>query len=170
VTPASRPARKARRFNPLHLAGWLFADMLLVLALVSMGDRGDPLAAKATAAKPKASASASPSPSESPTPTGPRSVELKSVDIQVKAARGDLDAMARQIRKATERYVGREAAMVLTFGEAPDTAEGQAYAAEINKALKKARPDMFGDSVKRPFWQGSPSSGSASLEIYFYTR
>ena len=43
------PARRGFRFNPLHLAGWLFADMLLVLALVSMGDRGDPLAAQAAA-------------------------------------------------------------------------------------------------------------------------
>ncbi|MDH6226798.1 hypothetical protein [Streptomyces sp. MJP52] len=166
--------RRARRFNPLHLAGWLFADMLLVLALVSMGDRADPLAAEAAAARPSpsasASASASPSPSPSPTRTGPRSLELKPVKIRVVAAAGKQAAMVRQIREATERHEDREAALVLTFGEAPDTGQGQAYADEVNKALGKARPEMFGDAVRRPFWQGSRTSGSASLEIYFYTR
>ncbi|WP_246212993.1 hypothetical protein [Streptomyces abyssomicinicus] len=171
MTASSKAARRGRRFNPLHLAGWLFADMLLVLALVSMGDRADPLAAE-TAARPKPSASgqASASPSPSPTPTGPRSLELKPVKIRVVAAAGDRSAMVARLREATERHDGREAALILTFGEAPDTGQGQAYADEINKALEKARPDMFGEAVKRSFWQGSRSSGSAALEIYFYTR
>lgn len=163
--------RRLSRFNPLHLAGWLFADMLLVLALVSLGDRADPLAAQSAAKpKPSPSTSASASPSPSPTPTGPRSLELKPVKIRVQAAAGDRSAMVAQIREATERYRGRQAALVLTFGDSPETSQGQAYADEINKALKKARPGMFGESVKRPFWQGSPTSGSAALEIYFYTR
>ncbi|MFF8590880.1 hypothetical protein ACF061_05470 [Streptomyces sp. NPDC015220] len=161
--------RRLSRFNPLHLAGWLFADMLLVLALVSLGDRADPLAAQ-SAAKPKPSPSTSASPSPSPTPPGPRSLELKPVKIRVQAAAGDRSAMVAQVRAATERYGDRQAALVLTFGESPETSQGQAYADEINKALKKARPDMFGKSVERPFWQGSPTSGSAALEIYFYTR
>jgi hypothetical protein len=140
--------------------------MLLVLALVSMGDRGDPLAARA-AAHPSPSADAKPSPT--PTPTGPRSVERKPVKLHVTAAVGDTARMVTELRAATARYKGRTAAFVLTFGKAPDPGAGQAYAREINKALRKARPDMFVDATTRDFWNGG-ASGAADLEIYFYTR
>ncbi|WP_338702521.1 hypothetical protein V2W30_34495 [Streptomyces sp. Q6] len=148
----------------MHLAGWLFADMLLVLALVSMGDRGDPLAVTATGPTPQASAS---SPKPTPTPTGPRSVERKPVKMDVTAAGAD-DAVVTQLRQKTRRYEGRTAAFVLTFGSAPETVAGQAYANEINKALKAARPDMFRGATTRDFWQNGPA-GSAALEIYFFT-
>ncbi|MFE9976521.1 hypothetical protein ACFYRD_38945 [Streptomyces hirsutus] len=162
------PLKRRFRFTPLHLAGWLFADMLLVLALVSMGDRGDPLTAQADA-KPSKSAAVKPSPEPSRTPTGPRSVARKPVKIRLTAAVGDTPRMVKQLRAATTRYEGREAAFVLTFGQAPEPSDGQAYAREVNKALRKARPDMFTDAMTRDFWNGGPS-GSADLEIYFYTR
>ncbi|WP_371100475.1 hypothetical protein [Streptomyces sp. PU_AKi4] len=162
------PLKRRFRFTPLHLAGWLFADMLLVLALVSMGDRGDPLAAQADA-KPSKPAAVKPSPTPSPTPTGPRSVARKPVKVRLTAAVGDTARMVKQLRAATTRYEGREAAFILTFGQASEPSDGQAYAREVNKALRKARPDMFTDATTRDFWNGGPS-GSADLEIYFYTR
>ncbi|NUV60421.1 hypothetical protein G6W55_12070 [Streptomyces sp. CAI-85] len=147
--------------------------MLLVLALVSMGDRGDPLAAQAAATRPSPSASSTdasePSPEPSPTPQGPRSVERKPVKVHVTAAVGDTTQMVRQLRTATARYEGRAAAFVLTFGQAVEPSDGQAYAHEINKSLRKARPDMFTDATTRDFWNGG-SAGAADLEIYFYTR
>ncbi|MEU1853245.1 hypothetical protein ABZ499_29285 [Streptomyces sp. NPDC019990] len=163
--------RRGFRFTPLHLAGWLFADMLLVLALVSMGDRGDPLAAQA-ATRPSPSASstdAEPSPEPSPTPQGPRSVERKPVKVRVTAAVGDTARMVKRLRAATARYEGRVAAIVLTFGQAQEPSDGQAYAREINTSLRKARPDMFTGATTRDFWN-SGSTGAADLEIYFYTR
>ncbi|MFE6887792.1 hypothetical protein [Streptomyces sp. NPDC057694] len=163
----SRASRRGFRFNPVHLAGWLFADMLLVLALVSMGDRGDPLAATATRPTPGATSLSSPEPT--PTPTGPRSVERRPVKIDVRAADGAGDAMVTQLRKKTERYEGRTAAFVITFGHAPETTAGQAYAERVNTALKVAQPDMFRGATTRNFWSGGPA-GSADLEIYFFTR
>lgn len=166
----SRP-RRGFRFSPLHLAGWLFADMLLVLALVSMGDRGDPLAAQAAASpspSPSASAEDEPSPEPSPTPTGPRSVERKPVKLSVSAEAGDAAHMVRQLQESTARYEGRSAAFVLTFGQAHEPSDGQAYAREINKALRNARPEMFTDATTRDFWNGG-APGTADLEIYFYT-
>ncbi|MFE6701852.1 hypothetical protein [Streptomyces sp. NPDC057718] len=154
----------------MYLAGWLFADMLLVLALVSMGDRGDPLAASATEKTPRPSASASAAkPKPEPKPSGPRSVERKPVTFGVTASTGDTDAMVSQLKKKTARYEGRTAAFVITFGNAPETAAGQNYAEEINKALKVARPAMFRGTTPRNFWSRGPS-GSADLEIYFFTR
>ncbi|WP_330239711.1 hypothetical protein [Streptomyces sp. NBC_00525] len=166
----SRVPRKGFRFNPVHLAGWLFADMLLVLALVSMGDRGDPLAAEASGASPRPSASTSATaPKPKPSPTGPRSVERKPVKFEVTASAGDTDAMVSQLTRKTARYKGRTAAFVITFGNAPETGVGQAYAEEINKALKVARPTMFRGATPRNFWSKG-STGSADLEIYFFTR
>ncbi|MFD7446304.1 hypothetical protein [Streptomyces sp. NPDC059909] len=146
--------------------------MLLVLALVSMGDRGDPLAARAAVRpSPSASGSAGPEPSPEPsrTPLGPRSVERKPVKVRVTAGVGDTARMAKQLRAATAAYEGRSAAFVLTFGQAPEPGDGQAYAREINKSLRKARPGMFADATTRDFWNGG-TSGAADLEIYFYTR
>jgi hypothetical protein len=142
--------------------------MLLVLALVSMGDRGDPLAAQASA-RPTPSADTTSSPKPSPTPVGPRSVERTPVKLHVTAAVGDTTRMVKELRAATARYEGRSAAFVLTFGQAHDPGDGQAYAREINKSLRKARTDMFTDATTRDFWNGG-ASGAADLEIYFYTR
>lgn len=159
---------RAPRFNVLHLAGWLFADMLLVLALVAMGDQGDPIAAKeAEKGRDKPSASASPKPSK--TPKGPRAVMRKPVKVSIKAPSGDRDRIVDKLRDVTAPYKGRQAAIVLTFGEHADPGPGQAYARQVNSALSKARPDMFGGTTTRDFWQGGSSAGRAEIEIYFYT-
>ncbi|MCK8676021.1 hypothetical protein [Streptomyces lichenis] len=169
---AGAPERRRGRFrfSPLLLAGWLFADMLLVLTLVSMGDQGDPRAvAAAVSPSPSATGREKPPPSPSPKPSGPRSVERKPVKIGLAAAPSDTDRMVAELRSATARHQGRTAAIVLTFGQATDPGAGQDYAGEVNDALRRARPDMFGTATTRDFWNGGPS-GRADLEIYFYTR
>ncbi|WP_331449201.1 hypothetical protein [Streptomyces prasinus] len=93
----------------------------------------------------------------------------KPVKIHLTAAVGDTTRMVKQLRTATAQYEGRSAAFVLTFGHAPEPGDGQAYARDVNKSLRKAQPDMFVDATTRDFWNGGPS-GSADLEIYFYTR
>ncbi|MFB7937399.1 hypothetical protein [Streptomyces sp. NPDC056049] len=157
---------RAPRFNPLHLAGWLFADMLLVLALVAMGDRGDPLAAEA---RPGASASPKPGASKPAKPKGPRAVVRTPVKVSIAAAPGDRTAMRNRLREVTAKYAGRQAAFVLTFGRHPDPGAGGTYASEVNSQLAKARPDMFKGTTTRDFWKGGTSGGRADIEIYFYT-
>lgn len=157
---------KARRFHPLHLAGWLFADLLLVLALVAMGDQGDPAVARAARPTPSPSGSAE---ADKPRHKGPRAVVRTPVEVSVEAAPGDKDAMVRGLRKATKRYAGRQAAFVLTFGRHPDPGAGGDYAHQVNALLEKARPDMFRGATTRDFWKGGSTTGHADLEIYFYT-
>ncbi|MFF3017785.1 hypothetical protein [Streptomyces sp. NPDC057939] len=162
----TRPRRP--RFNPLTLAGWLFADMLLVLALVAMGDQGDPVKA-ATAKKPGPSPSPSASPSPSPTPSGPRAVERQAVELAFDAAAGDTDRIVRQLRERTEAHKGRTAAFVLTFGRSPEVGGGVDYARRVNALLAQARPEMFTGATTRDFFVQGPAGGHAELEIYFYT-
>ncbi|UQT55581.1 hypothetical protein M4V62_11020 [Streptomyces durmitorensis] len=154
----SRPRRRGR-ISVVVLAGWLFADLLLVLALVSMADRPDPLADR-----PKASERESKPPPSKP-PTGPRSVELKPEEFRVKGAdKGDL---TRQIHKNTGKWAGREAALVLTFG---GSRNGEAYAHRVNSLLGKGRPDMFTKKTATDDFHnlGDPAS-TAKVRVYFYT-
>lgn len=161
--PAAGP-----RFRPLHLAGWLFADMLLVLALVAMGDRADPLAAEAAGPSPSPSAT-TPGKPKKPEHRGPRAVVRTPVKVSLDAAPGDEAAIVRGLRTATARYEGRRAAFVLTFGRHPDPGGGGAYAHRVNSLLEKARPDMFDGATTRDFWKGAATTGHADIEIYFYT-
>ncbi|QGV80284.1 hypothetical protein [Streptomyces ficellus] len=166
----ARSGRAARvRFNPLHLAGWLFADMLLVLALVAMGDQGDSVKAAEAAKKPGASPSASGKPRPKPSPTGPRAVLRKPVNVAIDAAPGDRDRIVERLRAVTARHAGRQAAFVLTFGRHADPGPGGAYAHEVNSLLAEARPGMFEGATTRDFWKGGASGGHADIEIYFYS-
>lgn len=156
----SRPRRRGR-ISVVVLAGWLFADLLLVLALVSMADRPDPLAdrPKASERKPE------PSPPTSKPPTGPRSVELEPEEFRVKGTdKGDL---ARQIHKNTGKWAGREAALVLTFG---GSRNGEAYAHRVNSLLGKGRSGMFTKKTATDDFHklGDPAS-TATVRVYFYT-
>ncbi|MFE2301494.1 hypothetical protein ACFXAW_25300 [Streptomyces sp. NPDC059445] len=155
--------KRGGRFQPLHMAGWLFADMLLVLALVAMGDQGDPQAAE------KRPASSAPAAGKKARHTGPRAVVRTPVEVAVDAAAGDDDGIVRALRTATARYRGRQAAFVLTFGRHTDPGAGGEYAHEVNSLLEKARPDMFRAATTRDFWKGGASTGHADIEIYFYT-
>ncbi|MFF3452443.1 hypothetical protein ACFYXJ_35500 [Streptomyces sp. NPDC002667] len=145
------------------MAGWLFADMLLVLALVAMGDQGDPQAAD------KHPASSSSAAGRKSRHTGPRAVVRTPVKVAVDASAGDDTGIVRALRTATARYRGRQAAFVLTFGRHTDPGAGGAYAHEVNSLLEKARPDMFRAATTRDFWKGGASPGHADIEIYFYT-
>ncbi|MFD5520539.1 hypothetical protein [Streptomyces sp. NPDC127066] len=155
--------KRGGRFQPLHMAGWLFADMLLVLALVAMGDQGDPQAAE------KRPAPVSSAAGKKARHTGPRAVVRTPVKVAVDARAGDGEGIVRALRAATSRYRGRQAAFVLTFGRHTDPGAGGRYAHEVNVLLEKARPDMFRAATTRDFWKGGASPGHADIEIYFYT-
>ncbi|MDT0438460.1 MULTISPECIES: hypothetical protein [Streptomyces] len=163
--PRGRAARRGRGGGIVVLAGWLFADLLLVLALVSMADRPDPLAARA-GPSPGASASGAPSASPSPSPTGPRGVSRTPRQFRVHGSdKGDL---VRQIRAGTEPWRGDTAALVLTFGGG---GSGTVYAHLVNGQLAKARPEMFGPRMATDDYHDlSEGAETALIRVYFYTR
>lgn len=156
---------RRRGLNPLHLAGWLFADMLLVLALVSMGDQGDP----GRRPDPDRAGETAPTPTPTPTPDEPLSVERKPVKVSVDVDASDRKGMVDRLHKATEKYEGRKAAIVLTFGRTQEARAGIAYAHRVNSLLDKARPGMFKDTTTRDFMYLGGPVGHADLEIYFFT-
>lgn len=161
---SARPGRRSRRPGVVVLAGWLFADLLLVLALVSMADRPDPLAAARP--EPTTSASDSASPSPTPSPTGPEGVSRSPVKFTVHGT--DKGGLERQLRSATARWKGRTAALVLTFGGGNG---GTVYAHRVNSVLTEARPDMFGRRMATDdFLDLGARADTAMVRVYFYTR
>ncbi|GAB2717072.1 hypothetical protein [Streptomyces bullii] len=161
MTP--RPRSRRRALSTVVLAGWLFADLLLVLALVTMADRPDPLAAR-----PRKSAGASPTPSASPSPspTGPQGVSRTYREFRVRGT--DRDGLLRQIRSGTAKWKGRTAALVLTFGGGRG---GTQYAGRVNELLPKARPEMFGARMATDdFHDLSETPNTALVRVYYYTQ
>ncbi|MEU8955182.1 hypothetical protein AB0C93_12845 [Streptomyces sp. NPDC048518] len=151
--------RRGGRMGVVVLAGWLFADLLLVLALVSMGDRPDPKIPE----HPKPSPSKTGSPSHKP--TGPRSVDRHPQEFQVSGDdKGDL---VKEIGKDTRKWSGREAALVLTFG---GSSNGTVYAHRVNGLLGRARPAMFTKKTVTDDYHslGRPAE-TAVVRVYFYT-
>ncbi|KRV48974.1 hypothetical protein AQ490_21880 [Wenjunlia vitaminophila] len=158
--PLPGPRRRPGRLGVVALAGWLFADLLLVLALVSMADRPDPLADRPVAAR-------KPTPSASPSrpPAGPRSVDRKWRRIRVGGT--SETSLVRQIRSATRPWSGRSAALVQTFGGGSN---GTGYAHRVNSLLHRARPDMFPRAtVTDDFIDLSARPSTAVIRVYFYT-
>ncbi|MFJ2773965.1 hypothetical protein [Streptomyces sp. NPDC087300] len=151
--------RRSGRIGTVVLAGWLFADLLLMLALVSMADRPDPGADD----RPKPGHSKTSKPP--PTPTGPRSVDRDPEEFHVSGTdKGDL---TEQIAKGTRKWSGRTAALVLTFGGGPN---GTVYAHRVNSLLGKGRPDMFTrKTATDDFHNLAKGAQTAEVRVYFYT-
>ncbi|WUH92838.1 hypothetical protein OG900_23845 [Streptomyces sp. NBC_00433] len=151
--------------GPLALAGWLFADFLLVLALVAMGDQADPLAEQRPTPRPSPTHTAKPKPKPTTTPAGPRSVMKSRFEFRVSGT--DDASLIRQIRNATASHGTQQAAFVLTFG---GTQNGTAYARRVNALLQTARPRMFDrDTATEDFLNLQAASNTAKVWVYFYT-
>lgn len=163
------PPRPRARLGMLALAGWLFADLLLVLALVSMSGQPDPLAAEPSASPSAPEETEEPEepeePGESPPePEQPRSVEQEYVEFGVG---GGGAGLVEQIAEATEQWEGRQAAFVMTFGGSQD---GTRYAGQVNAAIHRANPEMFPrGTTTEDFHDLSEPPRTATVRVYFYT-
>ncbi|MET9732505.1 hypothetical protein ABZZ79_18210 [Streptomyces sp. NPDC006458] len=173
---------------PRHLAGWLFADLFLVLFLVVIGmAASDGTDEPIGSGSPTASASASgpPTPSPSRTRKGPVGLDPERHTFAVTLSRGAtgrsagggalaagdrrrlVAALDRETRRSGE---GRRIGMVITFGLAPQEMLGAAtdLAEDVNRTLKSGRPQAFcgGQVGTRAFWFGG-SADRVEVELYY---
>ncbi|MFJ3673131.1 hypothetical protein ACIPSE_42400 [Streptomyces sp. NPDC090106] len=174
---------------PRHLAGWLFADLFLVLFLVVLGMvASDGTNASGTAGHRSPTPTPTPpttAPPPSPTPKGPTGLDPKRHTIAVTlsggatgraAGKGGLSAGDRKrIVAAVDQEMrasakGRRIGMVITFGIAPQAQLGAAtdLAEDVNATLKSRRPQAFcgGNVGTRPFWGGGPAD-HVEIELYY---
>lgn len=147
------------------LAGWLFADLLLLLLVIALGSlpREERTSASATGTpSPTTSGSASPSPSER---QAERGLVLKPCSFLVST--GSAHSVTRQFGTQLKKagVAGRTAGFVLSFGTAPTAGPGQAAAEKVNSQITGALP-RFRHAPKRGYWKGG-ASGKVRIDVFF---
>jgi len=172
-----RPGRDTMRLT--LLAGWLFADLFLVLLVIafSLTPQRD-ARSSTTSARPQ---SPSPSPSPSSETIKPPVLERVPVDLRIPVDLGALEAggldgaaasglVAELDRMLAERASNlRRAGFVLVFAAGPATPQG------INTATARARlaftviqrtHPAFGDASGEGYWSGG--SNFVEIKVFFY--
>ncbi|MCD9153116.1 hypothetical protein [Aeromicrobium duanguangcaii] len=166
VSASLSNGRRGRLRSTESLAGWVFADMLLVLFLIGLGT--------AVAVDP-------PEPEPEPEPvmivgmkTDPISISIAVPADGLVAGAADAKAKAQKaVAKAIRRYDknGNEAALVLIFGGAETAGPGQEVAKALRPRLTKASPDLFPRKApSRFFWDGSLPYGKVRLEVFLFAK
>jgi hypothetical protein len=174
-------ARRRRRWSIESVAGWVFADLFLVLFLVGLGS-AVPIkpAVKPT---PKPPATAKPTPKPTPTPPAPI-IGMKQIPIPLNltvaadaltstgpAGTREGGLACRRLRQAAAVPLkGERAGLVLIFGGGADVVHGQAVARSVAKQLPCANPALFSRSTPyRAFWDGTLDYGRVRLEVFVFT-
>lgn len=162
-------SRRGRLFTVESIAGWIFADLMLILFLVGLGSA-------------KAYTPPEPPP---PPPTPPKVapiVGMKTdpilVKVSVNGARlgvgsalkpGERQAVCKAIRRELSPIQKQRAALVLVFGGASDVTTGQNVARAVGGELACADRQIFrGQVPTRAFWDGTLPLGAARLEIFLF--
>ncbi|MFD0272351.1 hypothetical protein ACFVHB_00385 [Kitasatospora sp. NPDC127111] len=172
----------ARRPGPpgggrtILLAGWLFADLLLVLLVVALSAL--PAPRPEASATPSASlpgpTTTSAAPSPSPTRPAERGLVIQPCRFTVNVGYSTLggsgaDQVASQLDTQL-RAAGveqRTAGFVLSFGHAPDVNVGQDAARKVNDVLNGRLPAVFGKAPKRGYWTGDSASDVVDVDVFF---
>ncbi|MFC4502698.1 MULTISPECIES: hypothetical protein [Streptomyces] len=164
-------------------SGWLFADLLLMLVIVVLGGQVSDLGDEPT---PPPTPSP-PTPSPTPTRTAPpgldphsESVTVRNVDVDGVLGR-EPEALAyvtREVRRQTERFEGRHAALVLVWGAAASCRDcrdivlsrSQRLADEIAPRVHTYAPAFFPQNdpkLIRPYHDGGGARNTIRLELFF---
>jgi hypothetical protein len=168
---------------PRHLAGWLFADLFLVLFIIALGMLP---VAKGDDAKPKPKPEPSPTESEKTAQRGPGGIDPRYRSVTVKLGSGATrraptatglttkdaqkvrDAVRAEMRRTAD---GRRIGMVISWGLGPQAQLDSAtdLADDVNRALRAgARKEFCGDNVgMRSLWKGFPRVDAVRVEIYY---
>lgn len=146
------------------LAGWLFADLLLLLLVIALGSLPKEERHKPPNPSPTPSETATASPSQS-AQVAEQGLVLKPCSFTVKtgSAASVRGQFTKQLRSAG--VDGRTAGFVLSFGTAPEPGPGQAAAERVNSVITKEMP-RFRNAPKRGYWKGGPS-GNVRIDVFF---
>ncbi|WP_037677782.1 hypothetical protein [Streptomyces griseus] len=176
---------------PRHLAGWLFADLFLVLFVLVLGLLPPaPREKEEPPVRPTGQAS-TPAPGRPAGKVVAGGIDPKyhTVGVALSARstvsagqrKGLTSADAAKVTAAVAREVarsgkGRKVGMLITFGGAPHFEENaRTLARHTNKALLAKAPKLFcGRNVgTRPFWDGDPLSDgrrhydAVRIDVYY---
>lgn len=158
------------------MAGWLFADLALLLFIITVVVAADFPAEDTVAVAEEVAASPEPSPTLAPEPGVEPEPRVFYVDTDApgivsgesKAVDDLIDALDEDFAMLVDQ--GYKVGFALTFGGAADPGYGGDIAESANTALVKAFPDLFGDAPTRHFWTSSNKEGVdiGTLQIELY--
>lgn len=167
-----RLADRAGTVRPESLAGWVFADVLLVFFLVGMGSQ----VAHFAEAEPTPTPTVM-KPTTSPIVVGmeqePHVVTIDLISDELLAGSASEERRLRkEIGEKTASMEGRQAGMVLIWGFAPRSRveAGIRVAKATSAQLERANPDLFTrGGAQRCLWKTAPYMGKVRLEIYLFS-
>jgi len=178
-------ARRRRRWSIESVAGWVFADLFLVLFLVGLGSAVPIKPAAKPTPKPPATAKPTPKPTPTPTKTPPAPIigmRQLPIPLNLTVAADALTSTGpagiregglacRRLRQAAAAPLkGERAGLVLIFGGGPDVVSGQSVARSLSKQLNCANPALFVRRTPyRAFWDGTLGYGQIRLEVFVFT-
>lgn len=169
----SRGIRGRRRISSVEtMAGWVFADLLLVLFVIGLGSQITALAKPETptvepsppVSEPQSPPSMRLDPITVSIPTNPAQL-LSSDPAQAGAAK---QALVDAILEQTTAIDNERAAMVLVWGHARQTGLGIELAKAGVEATRVARPQTFDASVQKDLWFYDAEDGVIEFEIYLF--
>jgi hypothetical protein len=168
-----RHLRNTDSSSPLSLAGWLFADLALLLFIITVAVAADfpPVDAEA-ADEALTSPSPTPSPTPEPSPTVEPGVQSEPHVFFVDSdgaglIDGDAEAEKDLVNALEDDFAALVAAgytvgFAMTFGGAVEPGVGGAMAETANEILVDAFPELFGAAPTRHFWT---SSGKEDIDV-----
>lgn len=160
---------KGKGLHVERLAGWVFADLLLVLFLLGVGSQ---LTQLETAPAPE--------PTPSPTPTAPIGMSTTPIERTLGAnlaaiqspdpavSQAERERIRAEIANVTADMANGRAGMVLIWGDAEEPGQGIELATAVGNELVPARPELFQSAAQKRVWWGQGQPGQVKLEMYLF--
>lgn len=175
--PGWRP--RAPENVAVWMAGWLFADLMLVLFLVGLGS--EPTVYPTPTPSPTETIpTPEPAPTPTPTPQAPPALAKDPITIPLTVEFAELlgssatraaagTRLRQQLAVAVEshNFTTERAGMVLVWTFHKDPGAGTSISRVISEEIAAGNDAFFSGAVMRPFWSGnSERRGTVELEIY----
>jgi hypothetical protein len=188
--PRSRRRRDIGALRVPMLAGWLFADLFLVLFIVAFSSQPAvpvPVPTPTLGVAHSASPSPSPTPSPTPTPTpSPVGLDQNPYNPTIDVSPGAVDNPATRAAALKQlitdlnnwlsghHLLGRTAGFVIIFatsvtGAGDPVDEAYSVANSVLPVLRKQDAAMFGRTSGEGLWGGS-SGNDFHFQIFFFTK
>lgn len=162
---------KGKGLHVERLAGWVFADLLLVLFLLGVGSQ---LTQLTTAPEPE------PTPKPTPTPTQPIGMSPDPIERTLGAdlaaiqspdpavSQAERDRIRAEVANVTGDLDPSRVGMVLIWGDASQPGQGIELATAVGNELVPANPELFGGAAQKRVWWGQGQPGQVKLEMYLF--
>lgn len=187
---------ETRSRDTFGLAGWLFADLMLALAVLFFASNtfgetppatpaatptavlaATPLATPMATLAPKPTPTATPTPTPTPPPTAAPTALSTPCETTVVLKKHELsvtDPTPDKLQATFAPFQGQVAGLVLAYGHAPvqNFSAGETLANRTNDMLRAALPDMFRSTTLMEAYHFIDPSGAPTVDfsVYFLTN